>query len=352
LKIIWLVVSNLRADHLGPYGNRWLPTKNIAQFAEAGCTFTGVQSTCADPLSIRSEWLTGKKNSNDQNFNPADSLPKLLSAAGFKSALFTDNYPFLDFYEQLNAFDMIVFVPGQGADRHCPENFPLETFSEHKNHLKIITGVDSQPSADEISRFLRNREIDKTLKSPAERLFTAADRFLDQLNSDDNYFVMIDVFGLTPPWFASNDFVQFRHPEDADSLAWPLAGTVDSKIPSSQPAVNFLRRSYADECVYYDSLLESFLSRIKNYFEAAKPFRFFLLSDVGPLIGDDGLILENSSKDHPIQTHQPMIVLGHDIDDHSRNDEPVSPVDLFATTVEKTGIATPPINDGKVIDDL
>jgi len=352
LKIIWLIVSQLRADHLGPYGNSWLPTKNIAALAKAGCLFTNAHSNYADGSAVRFEWLNGTKCDGNTTSAPAHSLPLLLSASGYKTTLITDNYPLLHFYYHINAFDTILFIPGQGADRHFPETFAEKVFSKTQNPPKINAGSDLRPSADEISRFLRNRENEKQSHSSAHRLFDAAGRFLEQLTPDDNWFILIDAFGLTPPWFAPTDFVHFRHQEDLDAISWPIACSVDLKSPSTKQAINHLRRAYADECVYYDSLINVFWPRIEAYYETAEPFRFFLLSDMSPLIGDDGFILENPSKDHPILTHQPMIVLGHDIDDNSQNAQPVLPVDIFATMVEKTGIAHANTNGGNVIEEL
>jgi arylsulfatase A-like enzyme len=358
VKVIWLVISGLRADHLGAYGNRWLHLENIDRLADAGKVFTGAKSACADSLITRMEWLTGldakrfaDPHESFKNYQSQLTLPAQLIGGGFKTALLTDNYPMLPIYEQLDVFDATIFIPGQAGDKHLSENFD-HSLALNPKSKEIVTGANQTLPPNLSERYFRNRTQDQSMGRPEARLFDAAGRFLDSLKADDDWFILIDAFGLTPPWDSPADIAKYRQKNDLAAIAWPIAGPVDlDGEPSTRKTVNFLRRAYADQCLYLDNLVGHLALRITDYFEK-EPFRFLLMSDQGQLIGDDNFLLENPDRDHSVLTQQVMIVLGHDVDDHSKTDESFSPVDLFTTTVEKTGIKNPPASDGQILENL
>ncbi|NLE30367.1 MAG: sulfatase-like hydrolase/transferase [Phycisphaerae bacterium] len=356
MKIIGLIVSSLRRDHLGLYGNRWLKLEHFERLGKAATVFTEARCARADAPSIRMELLTGldsrRAANSDQffnNYNPSLTLPAQLTQKGYQTALFTDHYPMLWVYERLNVFDMIHFVPGQAADRHLPEGFASAVYSKKDNLSKILTGNKANVPECDRNRFLRNQLNSQELGHPAVRLFDAAGRFLNELDENSDWFVLIDSFGLTPPWNPPADFTHFRVREDKNKIAWPLPCPVDLKEEGIAKQINFFRRAYADQCLFFDAQLGIIESSLTSLIKNGRNM-FFIMSDHGVLIGDDGGLLHCGGGESDVVTCQALVMAGSGFSKEEKVAGEVSTVDLFKTLLHLAEVEKPPLSDGKIID--
>jgi arylsulfatase A-like enzyme len=359
LKIIGLLVSGLRCDHLSTYGNRWLRMVNFERLGRLGKVFTGARCACADVAAVRGELLTGLTSSRfadarvfSANYNPAMTLPAQLSQKGFQTVLLTDNYPLFPLYDQLNVFDRVCFIPGQGADPHLPEGAVPAAHDGTKKTKKIITGTGGEIPDREIQRFFRNEQNNQKSGRPTDRFFDTVQRFLNRLDEKHDWFVLLDSYGLTPPWNPPDDFKHFRINEDSNKIAWPMAGAVNPEDSSAARQINFLRRAYADQCLFLDAQVGKIESSIAEFVKVSDTI-FFLLSDYGFLIGDDNFLLRPdaiSSLQSDAVCQQAMFIAGGAVSAGGVVDGKVSAVDLFATLLSAAGVENAPKSDGGVID--
>jgi arylsulfatase A-like enzyme len=339
LKIVLVIISSLRVDHMGLYGNRWLQTGGFDNLGKMGKVFTQARCRQANPLGTRLEVLTGldsRRFAEPPRLHPDFTLPGQLRAKGFQTALFTDNFPLLSWYETINAFQTLYVVPGQGEDPHLPGVNAGPFNAELPN--SILTGSDQLPEETKVENYIRNRGFHSHLSHPAVRLFSAAVEFLK--NSEENSFLLIDSFGLQPPWEPPPEFARFRTVEELNTVAWPLLGPVNPQDKGIEKQLNFLRRAYADNCLFLDDLIGKIPSSGLN---------LYVMSDQGTLIGDENLLLSQPGWQHPALLQQALIACTPDAEKGTTSDEPVSPVDLFPTLLNQAKITPKISSDGILI---
>jgi arylsulfatase A-like enzyme len=343
LKIVLVIVSSLRADHLGLYGNSWLKTPAFENLGKRGKVFTQAQCRQANPIGTRREILTGldfQRFSETPCLRPELTLPGQFQTRGFRTALFSDNFPTFPLYETVQAFDTIFFVPGQGYDPHLP-GIPSRTLDPGLS-TSIVTGSPRLPKESELQNYLRNRSFHPHLGHPAVRLFAAVNEYLK--NSDaENEFLLVDSYGLQPPWDSLPEFARFRTAEDLNDVAWPVPGPFDPQHKNTHSQLNFLRRAYADSCLFLDHLLGKM---------ATDGITLWVMSDQGTLIGDDNGLIHQPGRNSMLLTKQVLIAAGPLIETGSRCGDPVTPLDLFPTLLNLAGMTHLPPNDGKIIQNL
>jgi arylsulfatase A-like enzyme len=356
LKVIGLLVSGLRRDHLSVYGNRWLRMEHFERLGRSGRVFTEARCARADAFAVRMELLTGLDsrrlaNAGDflKNYSQTLTLPAQLTQKGFQTALLTDNYAMLPVYDRLGVFETIHFVPGQGADHHLPEGFASAVDAGNPKNKNILTGTESELSEKEIARFLRNENNSQEIGHPTQRLFESADRFLKQLDEKSDWLILIDAFGLTPPWNAPAEFTKYRTREDSNKIAWPVAGEIDPEDTTAGKQINFFRRAYADQCLFIDAQLGKVESTILSIINSNDNL-FFFLSDHGLMIGDENCLLSNSEWEFEAVTKQAILLAGCGIKAGSETAVETSAVDLFTTIINFAKVDKPPLSDGKIID--
>jgi len=335
LKAILVILSSLRMDHVGVYGNRWIKTENLDTLAKNGRVFTNAKGPGLDSLAFRTELLTGQdlrrwKNTSDlyRNLQPQYTLAGQLESLGCPTALFTDNYPFLPFYESLNSFGTVHFVPGQGADRHIPGKLPQTTFDlEESGFDAVESGSSESPGERDMDLFVRNRSFYGSLGHPSHRLFEAARDFSQKQESRD-WFILVYSFGLTPPWDAPVEFARYRTSEDQKTLAWPVAGEVSTGDKDLERRLKFLRRCYADNCLFIDHLIGKLVGQ---------GITLIVMSDHGVHIGDENTMIGRQGMDSDVLTRQVLIVNGPKVEKGSTSEDPIQAGDIFKNLLKAAG---------------
>ncbi len=343
LKIVLVILSSLRVDHLGLYGNTWLKTGTFDNLGKMGRVFTQVQSHELNPVGTRMEILTGlsiHRFSEPPRVQSGFTLPGHLQALGFRTALFTDNFPMCSLYESIKAFDTVYFVPGQGSDPHLPGMLSLAVDAGLGN--SILGGSSRLPDESQQERYIRNRGFYSHLGHPAVRLFSAVREFIKN-DDGEKSFLLVDSFGLQPPWDPPPEFARFRTAEDLSSIAWPVPGPIDPQDKNIQKQLNFLRRTYADNCLFLDEMVGKI---------PTDGIHLWIMSDQGVLIGDENFLLYEPGQRFPHLTKQVLLACGPETEKGSRGEDPIYPLDLFPTLLTLGGISHLPPNDGKIIQNL
>jgi len=346
LKVVLVIFSSLRADHLGPYGNRWLRTESFDRLAEAGRVFFGTNCGDPDPAGIRMELLTGLDRRRFTEWKPRGeyTLPGRLGRTGYQTALFTDNFPMLELYERSDSFGTICNIPGQGPDRHVPTEFSPFEDAGRAGFNAIISGQAAVPPDDQLDAYARNLSFYGHLGHPSQRLVQAVNDFLAKIRREDRWFILVDAYGLNPPWDPPPEFTRFRNADDAKNLAWPVPGPVNSSDPDISRQINFLRRAYADGCLFLDHLA--------GKLAAEEEVNLIVMSDHGLLVGDENFLGYRSGPDSPILRRQVLISRGPGVEEKTRHDGPIRPVDLFASILAKLGPEERVVSDGRVVEEL
>jgi arylsulfatase A-like enzyme len=347
LKIVLDIISSLRTDHLGAYGNSWLRTDGFNSLANAGRISTAARCTRPDAVSIRMEILTGldyRRFTGPSDpwggFQAEFMLPGRLRSMGYQTVLLTDNFSVLPLYERLGGFETILYIPGQGADPHVSDIVKWDAGADENMPAfnVAVSGDIRRPTEEELDRYTRNQACARHLGHPSVRLFKALNSFVADAPGE-NWFLLVDSFGLQPPWDAPSEFRRYRGTEDTRTLAWPLAGPVNPAQADVLAQLNVLRRAYADSCLFIDHLVGSI---------SAEGITLVVASDHGVLIGDENYLLGRSDQSFPSLVQQVLITRGPGVEPGSRNTEPVAPVDLYATLLAKAGQEPAALGDGKV----
>lgn len=339
MKIVLIIISSLRRDHVGVFGNAWLGTESLDAVAKRGKVFARVRCTAADPTATRIEILTGLNRGRFvpgpapfRLFCPEMILPARFRATGYHTVLLTDNFPQLALYEHFqSAFDTVVSIPGQGADPHALDVLPSLT------SLRTVVSGGQGPGPGELNRYARNHSRYSDGGHPSDRLFRTLNAQLDAIG-EENAFVLVDSYGLQPPWDAPAEFRRFRGSVDTKLLAWPVAGPVTATEPGIEKALNFLRRAYADSCLFIDSRIGSI---------PADGIHLVVLSDQGTLIGDEDYLLSRPDQTFNTLIDQVLVTRAPGMKGGTRTDEPVVPVDIHASLLAMLGRDLSPGGDGR-----
>jgi len=294
-----------------------------------GRVFTQAACESVHPMGTRIELLTGLDvggfvdvRNFFQNYRWELTLPGQLKEQGYQTVLFTDNFPMLAMYEALDAFGTVYYVPGQGADNHISGKFFKTGDLMPSTFDSVISGCSKLPGEGELDNYVRNQSYYHHLGHPSVRLFKAVTDFLETVE-EENCFLVVDCFGLGPPWDGLKEYSRFRNADELKMLAWPVAGGVSPGDREIQGQLNFLRRAYADSCLFIDHLI----SKIP-----ADGLNLTVMSDHGVLIGDENYLLWEKGQTFPAVARQVLIMCGDGIERGSRCDDIVRPRDIFAMT--------------------
>lgn len=350
LKIVWLIADGLRRDHLACYGNTWLDCPNLQRLGEQARRFTRVRANRPECRTVRMELLSGLHGVRmarpmvlARALANSHTLIGQLNAAGYFTALLSDNHHTLPIYRACCDFDLVLDIPGQGDDpriEHLDDVGPFETDE------RIPIAPEYAPKKDSLTRYARNAARYSDLGHPTQRLFEEAATAIKQLAKRDRSFILIDSFALWPPWDAPGNFAQYRDPKQLDKLAWLVPnGTPVDKVTDDQ--IRFCRCAYADACLFYDHALTPLLNALNEHDD----IYLFVMSDHGILVGDHNVVGWNDETGPPAVMDQILMVLRLDRTGGEDESE-VSTPDVYATTLALTGIESPLCCDGSPIKTL
>jgi arylsulfatase A-like enzyme len=116
-----IVADTFRRDHLGAYGNPWIRTPYLDEFARSSVVFDHHVLSSFPTMPARADILTGTFSYTHMGWEPLPrhllSLPEILSKAGYLTMGIVDT-PFYirNGFGYDRGFDDFVWVRGQGDD--------------------------------------------------------------------------------------------------------------------------------------------------------------------------------------------------------------------------------------------
>ncbi|MHC4713493.1 MAG: sulfatase [Planctomycetota bacterium] len=224
--IILIVSDTLRVNELGCYGNPDVATPNIDAFAESAVRFTRAFPESLPTIPVRRALHTGRRAYPFRDYKPVkwdivylpgwqpmdsdeDTVAENLAEAGYHTGFVTDSMPyFAPGFNFTRGFYQWEFVRGQQADRWCsPRTITAEEMADYyrpifKNRPNMHKNI-----VDLVQMHLANTahvkcEDDTT----TARVFDWATRFVEENNSEDPFFLLVDCFDPHEPWAAPEKY--------------------------------------------------------------------------------------------------------------------------------------------------
>ncbi len=339
VRLVVVIISGLRYDHLAAYGNSWLRLPHFNSLTNSSMVFDGLDVSYPDDLSVRFEMFTGL-SSNRFTKLPVDiyrkqfTLFSILSEAGISTAIFSDNVRMELMYNKHISADYVYFVPSW-----------LGESGILNGGIELVTGRVEKSISDElVGRYLKYRAEFLEQGYSVEQLVSRAEKWVDNVK-DRDFLLFIDSNGFNPPWDLPGSVIRYRRESDIDKLAWPIWGPVDMTNSEQREQINFLRRTYADMCIFYDDTIGKFLAGIID-----QNVEVIFLSDFGLLIGDGDYLGINPDIESDVIRRG--VCMYHLSDKGSeRRGKSIKPVDLFTTIISRFNVDIPIGVDGRNIFD-
>ncbi len=320
---ILIVIDTLRQDHVGAYGNEWIKTPNLDQFAKESVRFTRMYPESLPTLPARKSIYTGKRifpfNDDKKGITKTgkgDFIADALGAPGWSSisdsqdtlaerfnrkkyisALFSDVYhQFKPGYNFTRGFHQWKWIRGQEEDAYLSgpriSDDVLNEFLTSKGDGITAGTIFAQHM---MRRFLQNV---RWWRSEADtfpaQVFRSAGEWLD-MNYDSlikgKAFMTVESFDPHEPWNPPLHYIRY-YEEDPDwekgcrKISHSLYGP--ARILSEKELKN-LRTKYAGEVSLVDTWFGYFIDYIKRI-GIWDDSIIVVVSDHGHMLGEHGLV--------------------------------------------------------------
>ena len=319
MNIVLVIIDSLRQDHVGAYGNNWIVTPHLDQFAKEAVLFTRCYPESLPTLPVRRALYTGKRVfpfhghrdyrgdfSGAPGWGPIleerDTVAEILGEQGYRTAFITDTYhqfkPSKNFHR---GFDEWIWIRGQEADPY-KSGPPVceERIAAHIPEQIRSSPEDSSRLAQFLRTYLRNNAYRMTEGDyyPA-RVFTEASRWVWDNQGAEDFFLVVDSFDPHEPWDPPAYYRRLYDPQDdvvdvIQSLYAPWKGRMTPR------EVKRIQANYAGEVTMVDRWFGHFFETLRSTGRLNDTV-VAVISDHGHNVGcdpgDKGLI---SKQGHPM----------------------------------------------------
>jgi arylsulfatase A-like enzyme len=281
LNQIVIILDSLRKDHLGTYGNSWIKTPIMDNFAHDALVFENAYPESLPTLPVRRALMTGirtfpyrdymrYKGDHVATFGwgpiPQDqtTIPELFQQGGYTTAFITDTYhqfkPSMNFHR---GFHQFTWIRGQESD--C--------YKSGGDSERIDSLLDQHLFSKPQSTFSKVHLLEKYFKNTAlrksEEDYFAAQVFRESItwleeNADERPFLLwIDSFDPHEPWDPPQSYfnLYFHNPNYlGGKIIWPQY--INNLNGYTSEELEYMRAAYAGEVTMVDHWLGVFLSKV------------------------------------------------------------------------------------------
>ena len=320
---ILIVLDTLRQDHVGCYGNTWIKTPHLDNFAKESVKFTRMYPDSLPTLPARKAIYTGKRvfpfnddKSGITKSGRGDFIADALGAPGwsnisdsqltlaerfhrkkYTSALFSDVYhQFKPGYNFQRGFDQWQWIRGQEEDSFLSgPRITDEFLNEYLTSKEVGVSAGSVFAQHMMRKFLQNV---RWWRSEADtfpaQVFRAAGEWLDMnydVIANGKGFLTAESFDPHEPWNPPLHYIRL-YEKDPDWEKGCRKITHSLYGPASmltQKELKNLRTRYAGEVSLVDTwfgYLIDYIKRIGIWDDSI----IVVVSDHGHMLGEHGLI--------------------------------------------------------------
>lgn len=304
MNAIIVVLDSLRADHVGCYGNDWIRTPTLDALARESITFTRAFPESLPTIPMRRTLHTGRRTWPFRDWLPQRgdivraygwqripedqiTLSETLEREGYHTAFVTDAYhqfkPSMNFHR---GFRQWRWVRGQELDLYGSRALVS------KEQAQAVMPDTLSGGAEELMRALvtqhlanqRQRQGEEDCQAP--RVFQEALQWLEENQSVEPFFLLVDSFDPHEPWDPPREYVDlYDAGYSGREVITPRYGPSDYL---SDAELKHLRALYAGEVTMVDRWLGRFLERARDL-GMLEDTLLIVTSDHGHQIGEHGI---------------------------------------------------------------
>src|SRR4051812_42117528 len=258
--VVVIVADTFRRDHLGAYGNPYIHTPYLDEFARSSVVFDHHVVSSFPTMPARADILTGTFSYTHMGWEPLPrhllSLPEVLSKAGYLTMGVVDTPFFIrNGFGYDRGFDDFVWVRGQGDD--------------------------TRPHERADARGMWRSEEDRMVA----RTVTEAERWLER-HYDEQFFLYVDTWDPHEPWDAP-DYYTARYREGyGGEQIYPAYGKWE-QAGFSRDDVDLGHATYCGEVTMVDFWIGRLLAKLEALGLEENTIVFFT-SDHGFYFGEHG----------------------------------------------------------------
>lgn len=320
---ILIVLDTLRQDHVGCYGNEWIKTPNLDEFAKESVKFTRMYPDSLPTLPARKAIYTGKRvfpfnddKRGETKSGRGDFIGDALGAPGWSaisdsndtlaerfgrkkyiSALFSDVYhQFKPGYNYHRGFTQWKWIRGQEEDAYLSgPHISDDILNEYLTSKKVGISAGTIFAEYMMRQFLQNvRWWRSEADTFTAKVFRASGEWLD-MNYDalmnGKGFMTVESFDPHEPWNPPLHYIRM-YEKDPDWEKGCRKITHSIYGPSSiltEKELKNLRTRYAGEVSLVDYWFGYFIDYIKRI-GIWDDSIIVVVSDHGHMLGEHGLI--------------------------------------------------------------
>lgn len=346
MNVIFILNDSFRRDHLGCYGNSWIKTPNLDQFAQRAALFEHYYTASYPTVPNRWDLVTGRFGFPFRGWQPLApndvTWAEIISKQGVQTQLIWDT-PMLGMhdYNFTRGFDGLSFVRGQKGDPWITDpSLPIQLLAQpHK-----IRGLASHES------YLRNhfnRQYERQFC--VGRTISEAMDWLETNHNHEPFFLCVDMWDphepFDCPWY---DYGLYAEPNyQGDKLIYPEYGRVTYLSEEERKSVRAL---YAGNV----TLVDRWLGYLFNLVERLGLFKDTLIiwaTDHGHLFGEHNLQGKPGAELgtlYEVTTHIPLLVYHPEgLGANKRIKGVVQPPDILPSILDFLDIPIPPQVQGQ-----
>ncbi len=351
LNFVVIMSDSFRRDHLGAYGNRWIRTPSLDEFARRATLFDRFYAASFPTIPNRSDCFTGRYTFLDRGWTKIPGGVKVMSQyfseAGYVTQLINDTPHLMNQGSNFDrGFDGWEWVRGQEIDRFM-------TVANAKIRL---------PAAREKLRF-DGRSTDRHLRNNYFRQFESdwttaqvvnkACQWLEYNYKAPKFLLWLDIFDPHESWDPPPWFVDFYYPGyKGDRVITPIYGPVGD---ISKDEIRYVRAAYAGEVTFVDKYVGWLLRKLEDLRLLDRTAVIFC-TDHGYYHGEHGLFgKSNRAGPFPFYeeiVHIPLMIMLPGKRARARTGALAQPPDLLPTMMDLAGLKIAPEIQGRSLKNI